>query len=314
MKISVIIPTLNSAGHIAERLKPIFTQNLPKTQYEILVVDNGSDDNTTEILTSLSYQINNLRWVREPTRGRAQARNRGICESTGDLIVFLDDDIEVAADLLERHQAYHFAANRPVAVLGHVTDASLLRPKWLQDYYHARQRVGSSAPNLDSVAPQGFGFVTGNVSLLRSTLELVKRAELDRESYFDPSLVYRQDAELGMRLVKAGVQFIFASDIRCYHRHSRNLRTMLKRSYHIGYYTEVLIQKHSEISSIERYLTKSRLVNFMLLMASIGLFWPAYILHFVWPEPLYKVTGGILLYQTNRGYQQALRDHGKETS
>lgn len=315
MKISVIIPTLNHAQSIAERLKPICSQTLDRSKYEILVVDNGSSDNTAEVLSTLCSQIENLHWIREPRPGRSNARNRGICESSGDLIVFLDDDIEISSDNLERHLFYHVNAKGLIAVISRVKEASAIDPKWAQQYFHVRQNnVSFRAPDDNVQTPLGQYFATGNVSILRNTLELIRNSDQRLQFYFDtdPAFDYLEDSDMGFRLIKAGVQFVFAQDIRCYHNHPTNLQSILKRNYRVGYCMERLIRKYPEVSANARYLTSSRLVNGMLLIAIAGLFPLAYILYLVWPEPLYKVIGGILLYQTNRGYQQALRDHVKE--
>lgn len=310
MKISVIIPTLNNSQSIATRLAHIFKQTIPPADFEVLVVDNGSVDNTVEVLTLLCKQYGNLRWCSEPIQGRPQARNRGIHESTGDLILFLDDDIDVASDHLERHLVHHSAASKPITVLGHISDISSMRPKWLQDYFHARQSIVSSRVTGSNLTiPRGIHFITGNVSLLRNTLEMVKQSDHAGDVYFDPLFAFREDADLGLRLAKAGVEFIFANDIQCLHNHKRNVQAIWIRSYQVGYSTERLIRKHPEVATTARYLTKSVWANLMFLVLSVSLFVPAYILHFFWSEPLYKVIGGILLYQTNRGYQQASKDH-----
>ncbi|NQV03052.1 MAG: glycosyltransferase [Bacteroidia bacterium] len=314
--ISVIIPTLNSSGYISNLLKSLLKQTLSPSAYEIIVIDNGSTDKTAEVLTDFSHQAKNLRWVTEPYQGRARARNRGIRESDGELILFIDDDMEIESDHLERHLSYHQASNVPVAVLGNITDLSPVSPGWLKDYYDARQLIAKEHVKehvKDIAAPTGTGlqFIAGNVSLLRSTLALVKLTDDPAETYFDPALVRRQDGDMGIRLIGAGVRFLFAHDLKCSHRHPRNLRSLLKRSYEVGYYTSVLIQKHPEISHAEKHLTKSGYVNSALLLACIVLFVPAYLLHLFWTYPLNKVTGGILRYQTNRGYQQAQKDHSR---
>ncbi len=314
MRISVIIPTLSSAQYIAGRLKQICSQTLDRSKYEIIVVDNGSTDNTAEILSALSDQIENLRWIREPLRGRSHARNRGICESSGDVIVFLDDDIVVSSDNLERHLSYHVPTKDPIAVISRVKEISAMDPKWLQQYFHVRQsNVSFRAPDDDVQIPIGLYFATGNVSVLRNTLELIRDSDQGCQSYFDtdPAFEYRQDADMGFRLIKAGVQFVFAQDISCCHNHPTNLQSILKRSYRVGYCTERLIRKYPEASAAERYLTDSTFLNLSVLCLTVGCFLPAYLICPFWPKLFYKVVSGIFLYQTNRGYKQSLKDQAK---
>lgn len=307
--VSVIIPTLNSAQHIASLLTPLLEQTLSQDRYEIVVVNNGSTDETSNVLDELSAQAENLRWVMEPRRGRAEARNRGIAESSGELIVFLDDDVEIASDHLERHLAYHKKASEPVAVIGHVVDDSPVQPAWLRDYFLSRQTIGSSGPTGGHTEiPLGLYFITQSVSLSRSTLEDVAMKVGNQKAYFDPTLKRRQDGDVGCRLVKNGVRFIFAEDIVCYHRHPRNLGDMLRRSYEVGRSTARLLEKHPEASAGTKYLTSSPWINSGLLLACLALFGPAFLMRPIWTEPLNKVIGGLLLYQKNRGYQQALSE------
>jgi glycosyltransferase involved in cell wall biosynthesis len=311
--ISVIIPTLNNGKRLSMQLQPLFEQTISQSRYEIIVVNNGSTDATSYILDKLSAQVENLRWVMEFERGRADARNRGIVESQGELIVFLDDDVEVAPDHLERHLDYHTQNAEAMAVIGNVVDISSARPRWLQEYIHSRQDIVSGGyADLDSQIPLGLYFATGNASIPRNTLDLVAVDTQSGKIYFDPLLKRRQDGDLGCRLVKNGIRFIFADDIICYHRHPRNLGDMLQRSYEVGRSTLRLVNKHPEVSGGLKYLTRSHWLNLGLLITCLSLFGPAFLLHIIWKVPLNKVISGLLLYQVNRGFQDALSEYKED--
>jgi glycosyltransferase involved in cell wall biosynthesis len=188
IKISVIIPARNNGNRIAATLRYLFHQTILPTHYEIIVVDNGSTDNTEEILSRLQMESANLRWIKELEIGRAHARNRGIAESLGELVLLLDDDIEVEANHLESHLARHAQSNGPVAVIGRVVDISPITPAWVEDYFHARQVAGSPAADREnSGIPLGLYFATGNVSLLRSTLESIRINRSGESFYFYPA-------------------------------------------------------------------------------------------------------------------------------
>jgi glycosyltransferase involved in cell wall biosynthesis len=312
MKISVIIPTRNNAARIAGPLRALARQKLVDSQYELLVIDNGSTDNTATVLEQLHLEMPNLRWITEPTVGRSAARNRGIREATGDLIVFLDDDIFVEANHLERHVAYHLDTGDNMAVVGKVVDASPMKPAWLQDYFHVRQQAGSPKNRIGS---DWRYFATGNVSLLLQTLENVRLEGEGPSVYFDPNFTVREDGELGFRLSKAGVRFILADDIICQHKHPRTTKEVLGRSYSIGYSTALLIDKHPETAVLStQHLPASPPVKWGLLVACILLFCPAFLMRPVWPELLRRVTGAILQYQRIRGYQRARRDLQRKRS
>ena len=85
--VSIILPTFNRVRLIGRVIKSILSQTYP--DFGIIVIDDGSTDNTKEILVPLMSRI---RYVHQENRGEAAARNRGIQESLGEWIAFLDSD------------------------------------------------------------------------------------------------------------------------------------------------------------------------------------------------------------------------------
>ena len=85
--VSVIIPTYNRGWIVQEAIDSVLDQDF--RDYELIVVDDGSDDNTREMLGAYGKSITVLR---QPNRGVSAARNRGIAEAAGQLIAFLDSD------------------------------------------------------------------------------------------------------------------------------------------------------------------------------------------------------------------------------
>jgi glycosyltransferase involved in cell wall biosynthesis len=100
MKISVIIPSWNRADRLAAALDSVFAQSLPP--HEVIVVDDGSTDNTRELL---SRHYPNVRYIFQQNKGVSQARNTGITAATGDWIALLDSDDRWKPSKLERQRA-----------------------------------------------------------------------------------------------------------------------------------------------------------------------------------------------------------------
>jgi glucosyl-dolichyl phosphate glucuronosyltransferase len=95
MDISVILPTLNRAGSLEKTLSSLVTQDKDPKEFEILIIDNGSTDNTKNIseIAISSNPGHAIRYFYEPVPGLLAGRHRGVKESQCDLLVFIDDDI-----------------------------------------------------------------------------------------------------------------------------------------------------------------------------------------------------------------------------
>jgi glycosyltransferase involved in cell wall biosynthesis len=87
--VSVIIPTYNRAHYLGEAIESILNQDIRDCRIEIIVVDDGSTDNTKEVLRKFG---NSVRYIYQDNGGAGPARNRGIDEATGEWISFLDSD------------------------------------------------------------------------------------------------------------------------------------------------------------------------------------------------------------------------------
>lgn len=103
--VSVVIPTYNRGWILREAVDSVLAQEYPA--YEVIVVDDGSTDDTSSILRDYG---NRIRVVRQENRGVSTARNRGVCEATGNLIAFLDSDdlwlpgkLETQVDFFRTH-------------------------------------------------------------------------------------------------------------------------------------------------------------------------------------------------------------------
>ena len=105
MFVSVIIPTYNGAHKLPSVLQAIARQS--KKPDEIIVVIDGSTDDTRQVLEAEKTNIPNLRWIYQENRGRAVVRNTGAHAAKGDLLVFFDDDMLPSVDCLAVHIDHH---------------------------------------------------------------------------------------------------------------------------------------------------------------------------------------------------------------
>lgn len=92
--ISVVIPSRNRANLLGQALASILKQDMPSSMFEILVIDNGSTDDTQQVINQYKSQFNNIAGIYAPEPGLHTGRHAGMKAAKGDILVFADDDIE----------------------------------------------------------------------------------------------------------------------------------------------------------------------------------------------------------------------------
>jgi glycosyltransferase involved in cell wall biosynthesis len=98
MLITVIVPTFNRAGQLPGAIESVLTQ--PHRELEVIVVDDGSTDDTAGIVAALQRRDSRITYLHQPNSGVAAARNHGLDRAQGDLIAFLDSDDRWSPDKL----------------------------------------------------------------------------------------------------------------------------------------------------------------------------------------------------------------------
>lgn len=111
MKASVIIPSYNAKERLYYNLISLNNQNCDFDTFEVIVVDNGSNDDTLEMLKSFRAKFT-LKFMRiEKNRGIARGRNAGIKKASGDILIFHDSDMIAPRDFISKHLANHKEKN-----------------------------------------------------------------------------------------------------------------------------------------------------------------------------------------------------------
>lgn len=178
---SLVIPTRNRGEILIQALAYLENLTYPRSKFEVIVVNDGSTDNTHDLLEKLEVGYR-LRLYHQEHQGTSAARNFAIKEAYGTHILFIDDDVFPCADLLEHHEEAH-RGHLSRLVRGPVVNVSSLP---LPDH----------PPNLLYHYSRNY-LCTSNASLRRSLL-------LDA-GLFDENFPRWEDAELGVRLKKLGV-------------------------------------------------------------------------------------------------------------
>ena len=111
---SIVIPTYNGALKIPSLLNALASQTCK--DFEVLVVIDGSTDNTYEIVSGHLSDFQHARIIQQPNKGRAATRNKGAREATGEIVIFLDDDVEPLNNLVELHVQHHQTTDNSILV------------------------------------------------------------------------------------------------------------------------------------------------------------------------------------------------------
>jgi len=205
-KVSVIIPTYNNANQICEAIDSVLAQTFK--DYEIIVVDDGSIDNTKKRIMKYGDKI---KYLYQRNKGPSGARNKGIIESQGEYIAFLDADDLWLKDFLEKmvkkiEEGHDWVICNATKILFN-KDKEIARVN-LEDNLSRMNRYGSP---VNLVLLEGvLGFI--GVSLLR------KKYLLENNFFFDGKLNGLEDRDMALRLLFNGCRVAFLNDYLEYYR------------------------------------------------------------------------------------------------
>lgn len=240
--ISVVIPTFNRRETLEKVLPLLARQTLPASEYELLLCDSGSTDGTLELVAELA--IPNLRHIRPAeNRGRSGARNAGIREATGDLVLFTDADILATPTLLEEHLKLHREKPRSAMVGLEVQVASLEEYEAVKDDPCGKGRHLHGA---EGKPMTWLFFLTGNASVSRQAL-------LDAGMFDESFTNYgHEDLELGYRLQKGGCRILYNPRAVNFHWHPVAFGNRCDNKRHSGVATRRFYNKHRDSSILLR--------------------------------------------------------------
>jgi len=198
--VSVVIPTYNRAQYVTEAVESVLAQTY--TDYEIIVVDDGSTDDTHEVLQSY---MSHIRYIFQENAGASAARNRGISEAKAEWIAFLDsDDVWLPQKLAVQIEDL----SRDPRLCLHTTNATLFR-----------QHIGKDVNFFDFTGfSKEFGRISSAVErpltyqvrygIAWSQCALIQRKTLFDVGLFDQRLTIYEDQDLMCRLALDGRWYV----------------------------------------------------------------------------------------------------------
>jgi glycosyltransferase involved in cell wall biosynthesis len=181
--VSIIIPTFNRAKYVAQAVESVFAQTF--TNLEVIVIDDGSTDETRERLASFSSSAR-FHYVYQANAGRSTARNQGIAKAQGEFLLFLDSDDQLLpnalADLLQlvvRHPSAQMICGQTLFVDEHFIQFATLSPT-----------VKGSMP-YPALINERFFLLPGAF--------VVRKASLEKIGMFDPQVEPCEDYDFALR-------------------------------------------------------------------------------------------------------------------
>lgn len=247
-KVSVVIPTYNKKYRLKVVLESFNFQNVPRNHFEVVLVDDGSSDNTKEMIDQLTLNYD-IRYIIQENQGRSAARNKGIEKSEGNILIFCDDDTIPSEFFIANHLSHHQGSEQYL-VHGAIYDLPPL--KFFKDPINGifYEESGLNADNfktlLNKVLPADLGQLSGYLEKNKRVSgfeKLIKRLfdeeitslkwmactggnfsvskyQLEKCGGFDEQFGKRwgcEDLELGYRLNNIGTQFTYCQSAANFH-------------------------------------------------------------------------------------------------
>jgi len=219
--ISVVIPALNSASTISHTLSSIFSNEFPRSLYEVLVIDNGSSDDTVQIAKRYPVKVHHC-----PKKGIGPPRNFGIRMAKGDIVCFTDSDCIVEKDWLEKITGFFEQNPKADGVGGPVFP-----------YFRSQNKIQRLTGELfaeDQGYPKEikkveFGSLNGMI--FGSNCAYKKKALVHAGFFSEPG---GSNLELSWRLARMGRNLFFNPSIRACHIFPYSLKGILKQQFRWG--------------------------------------------------------------------------------
>lgn len=270
---SIIVPAYNEVAVIGDCVRAIGEQSVPREAYEIIVVDDASQDETSQVAESAGadvvFQIDH--------GGAAAARNAGLQVARGDLILFTDADCFPSSSWLAR-MINPFSDPEVVGTKGtYRTDQRSLIARLAQLEFEFRYERMAALPQIDFIDTYAAAY---------------RRDVLMEEGGFDRAYAAAtvEDVDLSFRLAQRGYRMIFVPDAWVKHIHPPGLMPYLRRKMRFGYWRALLYLRYpdkilGDAHTDPMLKPQFALAALMLLFVMGGIVW----------RPLWWVAVGLLL-------------------
>ena len=255
VKFSIIVITYNRPHLLCKCLNSLSRQESPKSDYEVIIVDDGSGPETKESVKAFSPKMN-LVYLKEAHGGISLARNTGISKARGSIIAFVDDDCLVEKDYVQRvidvHQNFPQAKVIAFRIVNAEKD-NLYGVMWEFFLYRflkpeIRKNTGIDLPC---------------IGILGSGISSFKKEIFDSCGLFDKSINFNEDGDLQCRIEKSGEYIFYQPQVVIKHFYVNNFINFIKKGFYNGrqhYYYKKQYKIFPDMKHRVRFVSLSNLL------------------------------------------------------
>jgi lipopolysaccharide/colanic/teichoic acid biosynthesis glycosyltransferase/glycosyltransferase involved in cell wall biosynthesis len=266
--ISVIIPAYNAAATITDCLSALARQTIPSDQYEVIVVDDGSTDNTADLVRSAPVKL----ICHERSRGAAAARNSGLRAAQGHLVCFTDADCTPAPDWIAQITAPLCQDQETIGSKGiYGSHQRQLVARFVQIEYEDKYDLLVGQEQIDFIDTYSAAY---------------RREVLLANNGFDENVFYVEDQELSFRLAARGYKMVFQPAARVYHRHSDTLAKYGRKKFMIGYWKAQIIRRFPNRAVKDSHTPQVLKLQMLLMALLLGSLTLPSLAGWLWPDGL----------------------------
>ncbi len=264
MECSIIIPAHNVKKTIEPCLNSLLNQSIPRDNYEIIVIDDGSQDNSAEIIKNYPVKL-----ISQTNQGPAAARNIGAKEAKAPVLIFTDGDCEVEQDFI-KEMLKPLQSSEVAGVQGrYQTKQNKITAKFCQLEIEERYQIYQK---------------NSSISMIGTYAAAYRKNVFMQMGMFDTSfpIASGEDSALSLKMAKNGCKLIFQNNAICYHNHPDSMKTYYKQKFGRAYWRNLLYKMNPENIIKDSYTPQllkfqvliSLLFYIVLLSLPFGIFFP----------------------------------------
>jgi len=261
IRVSVVVPSFNNSDILPTCLDALLAQDFPIEDYEIVIVDDGSTDDTRDAVSRYAGRSPEIRYCHQENQGPAAARNHGAREARGAIIMFTDDDCEPESNWIsEMYRPFEESKGDVCAVKGaYRTRQTSLIAQFAQAEFENRYRKMRQAEHIDFVDTYAAAF---------------KRDVFLALHGFDTRfpVANNEDVEFSYRMASHGHKMVFNPEAVVFHRHPDTLFSYLKLKFGRAYWRMAVYRAFPDKMKSDSYTPQTLKLQILLsfvLVASV---------------------------------------------